>query len=79
MEVKQSSGYLNGITRVYPGASFSGIPRDVFREGFLGVKSFLRKKSQNPLKNFPFHTKIFQNPSLEKFLNTPLDIPLPFE
>jgi len=60
------------------------LARGVFREGFWGLKPLpflgnffnflgvLIKKTQTPPLNFPFYTKIFQNPSLEKFLDTPL-------
>jgi len=56
--------------------------RCVFKEGFWGSKplpffgfflsllGFFKKKPQPPLY-FPFHIKIFQNPSFEKFLDTP--------
>jgi len=44
----------------YSGRGFGG--------NFFNLLRFLRKI---PL-NLPFHTKIFQNPSLVKFLDTPL-------
>ena len=42
-----------------------------FLGNFFSLIGFLRKSNKPPL-NFPFYTKIFKKPSLEKFLNTPL-------
>jgi len=39
---------------------------------FFSVLWFFKKKIPKPPLNFPVHTKKFQNPSLEKFLDTPL-------
>jgi len=56
-----------------------GVGQGRIQGGVLGVKTptlfgkFLQfarvfnKKILKPLLNFPFHTKIFQNPSLKKF------------
>jgi len=48
-----------------------------FLGNFSNVLGFFNKKIPKPPLKFPVHTEKFQNPSLKKFLNTPL-IEVPF-
>jgi len=54
---------------VYSEKDFGG---GLFLEKFFNLLGFFKKKIAKPPLNFPVHTKKIQNPSLEKFLDTPL-------
>jgi len=50
-----------------------GVKTPTFLGNFFNLLGIYKKKKiPKPPLNFPFHTKMFQNPSLEKFLDMPL-------
>jgi len=72
-------GYCKGVSRNFLREGLVRIQRGVlvdktptlFGNFFQFARVFKTKIPKSPL-NFPFHTKIFQNPSHEKFLDTSL-------
>jgi len=63
VSMRSSQGRIQG--RVF------GVP---LIEIFFNLLGFFKKKIPKPPLNFPVHTKKFQNPSLQIFLGTPLDL-----
>jgi len=57
------------IIEMYVREGFWGSKLPFFEKFFFNLLGFFKKKPQTPL-NFPVHSRKFQNPSLEKFLDT---------
>jgi len=70
---QKQSPYLSTPSGAYLGGGFKA--PTLFGKFFQFARGFKKKNPKTPL-NFPFYIKIFQNPSLEKFLDTPQDTPL---